>query len=231
MPRNSRFVGESNAYDIANNITYLGDLVYYNPGDNLTGWTLGGATSPTISADGQIDLFDNTNLANQASYCYYTLPNTNGQFFNIFHVKFTKQSDDTSTDSSRFIVAISSTTITPSSGHQLADKVAGTYHPWLNSAGVGVNNLTTFALSASIEVNLDLVMTSKHALILLDNVLYDIIEIGNDGGANLGATPNMDFKGDNKILWLWVRHDAGAVSHFKVRDIRIARCVGQGDLM
>jgi len=227
MPVPSRYVGESNAYDIANDKVYMGDLVWsWDVGDPLADWTLGGTTSPTLAPDGQLDLFDNINAANQTSECYVAIPNTIGGMWAILHCKFTMQTDDTSTDGVRFIGQISSSTTAQRGLVFQVNPVASNIR-WYANTGAGPNANMTFVPVAGQEYVLDLVVSSSEVIIMVNNERFGSFPTGM---GNLPLTPLVSWNSSNKIIYFYARHDAGEVSHFRCRDVRVSRLVGVSSL-
>jgi hypothetical protein len=195
-------------------------------GNDLTGWTLGGATVPTISADGQIDLYDATNLANQTSSAYFTLLNTLGQLYCIFHCKFTRQADDTGADDYEFLAQIAPI-ISAGRGLYWRGSNAVSYHVWYNNNYGGNSVALTYpAPVVGQEHDLSIILTPKSSIVIMDNIKINEILTSNIGGAVLSATPYNDWLTANKTINFFVRHQAGQVSHYRVRDIRVSRLVG-----
>jgi len=230
MPKyNGRFVVK----DIANGRQYLADLLYqFELGDSLAGWTLGGTTFPTIAADGQIDLFENTNLADQPCYAYITIPNTIGRVISILHVKITKQSDDTSLDEISFQIQIY-----PVAGlagpcgmnYRVDSSVPRSKLYWNNLIAQGTNVNITFVPLSSTEYDINLVMTDKDIVVIINNTRLASIPINCIGNAPLSVQPAIVWNSSNKQVMLYVRHDAGQISHYRVRDIKVGRLVGTGE--
>jgi len=235
LNRGSRYNGRVVVEDKQNNKKYLGDLVYYNPGDNLTGWVLGGTTQPTIGSLPSglpcFDFYDNINLANQTSLTYIMLPNTGGLFYQICSFKFTKQLDDTSTDIYEFAGQIGAST-SVGRGHGYSHRVASTRYYWLNATGLGLDqNITTlFPAIAGQEQEIVLIITPKNTILMGDGDRIASNYTFISGASPPGATPFLDFLKDNKVIYFYARHDAGEVTHYKVRDITVARLAGVSSL-
>ena len=229
MPPRSRYRGESNAYDTANNKVYLGDLLYSFPlGSDLTGWTLAGNTVPTIASDGQIDLFDNINLANQTSEGYVTIPNTKGAFLGIFHCKFTKQADDTSGSNVQFLAMLNQSGAPVTGIGYQYDSAIITLH-WKGQVGFGTTRVLGAGVGvpvASREFALDMLFTPSYIVYLLDSVLLGTIPVGEIGNSPLPDAQTKSWFANDKRVYFQVRHNAGQVSHYRVRDIRVSRLVG-----
>jgi hypothetical protein len=205
---------------------YLGDLLYSFPlGSDLTGWTLGGNTVPTIAADGQIDIYDAVNLANARSVCTYTIPNSAGQFYGIVHFKLTRQNDDTSFDDYSLVVQISSSTVFSIEGlsykFNSAGPSAGLY--WSNRSGGGGTSLAiAFTPVIGTECEIVLLITPTHVIILANGILQGRVPIGQTGTCLLSETQIKSWCEANKVIYINARHQAGQVSHYRIRDIRVS---------
>lgn len=228
----TRFQGQSNAYDIPNNVIYMGDLLFsWDIGDPITVFTLGGTTVPTLAVDGRIKLYEATNANDQPSWCYITIPNTKGRAALIFHAIISKQADDTSTDNISFALQIGPNPGAPGIPIGMTYWVDGSVPRsnllWRNLAAAGTTLNIVFNPTAGVEYAVDLLMTDKEIIVLVNNVKLTSILINTLGNATLSAHPLKDWFTADKQILLWVRHDAGQVSHYRVRDIRVSRLVGQ----
>jgi len=222
-----RFVGQSNAYDIPNNIIYLGSLEYaWDVGDSLVGWTLGGTTVPTIAVDGRMRLYDNINAADQSSSAYITIPNTLGKLFMILHVKFTRMIDDTSTDDYALYFSLNLSGASTGIAHRYRPGVSN-YLVYADSTGLG--NLVSFAFVpvAGQEYALDVVVSPSEVILFIDNVRRASVPLSSKGSSQMSNHPRQQFLSYNKRAFFWVRHDAGEVSHYRLRDIRVSEYRGK----
>jgi hypothetical protein len=224
MPPRSRYKGESNCYDIANHKVYLGDMIYsWGRGDDLTGWTVVGAT---ISSDGQMNLYDAT-PGGGAAQAYITLPNSAGEFRATVSCKFTRQSDDNSA-SVAFASHLCPVTTSVVNGMGWYTSNAASFLAWRNmNYGGSLNGFTVpFAPQVSVEYQFDIIMTDKMILLLINNILMASISVSTIGSAPLSSTPASDFRTANKVFILYTAHGAGLISHYRVREIRVSRLVG-----
>jgi len=221
-----KYVGQSNAYDIPNNVIYMGDLLYaWDVGDPLTGWTLGGITVPTIAADGRIRLYDNT-PAGGSSSGRIVIPNTLGELLCILHFKATRMIDDTSTNDNSLYCGLADSV--PAGGalwnyRALAPTMWGM---WRNPT-LGYSASMSRILTQGQEYSLDIVKTAKEIVWLIDNVKVLETPVGVKGTAPLSSTPQNFMRTTLKYVNFYVDHAAGQVSHWRVRDIRVSRLVGK----
>jgi len=225
-----KYVGQSNAYDIPNNIIYMGDLLYaWDVGDDLTGWVLSGNTNPTIAVDGRIRLYDATG-GGGTSAGYFELPNTKGAFLGIVNIKFTRMLDDTSVHQFMFALQFSAHPVVTGGICINFNSIGGTVElRWINSNYQGVvSSVVGVAPVAGTEYALSIVMGPNKIIFLLNGAKIGEILIGNTGGAcPLSATQLRDHFAQNKKVHLYASHAGGQVSHIRVRDIRVSRYVGQ----
>jgi len=229
-PRPSRYAGEFVVKDIANNRQYLADLLWkWDVGDDLTGWTLGGTTVPTIVANGRIDIFDNTAGA-ATSFAYRQFANSSGRFDVVISFKFTRMNDDTLVNVA--FTAQWTPTLNVANGFAFYTAAGTSYIAWRNNNYGGSLNVfaSAFAPVIGVEHQCDMILTPTTALIMVDGVLRAEIKRSNKGTAPLSATPEQDMNAVNKIFEIHCGHAAGQVSHFQVRDIKVGRLVGVGDV-
>ena len=220
-----KYVGQSNAYDIPNNIIYLGDLLFsWDTGDSLVGWTLGGNTVPTIAVDGRMRLYDAT-AGGGNSNAYYTIPNSKGALWHVVSAKLTRMVDDTSTDSRAMIFQFGGVT-SFDRGHEWAHRGTSNQilYAWLNQGAVGALALASDVPAAGVETRIDLVLTPKGVIFLADGVQKYQFPVSMSPLSP--SALQSDFAGD-KVIRFQVGHAAGQVSHWRVRDIRVSRLVGQ----
>ena len=225
-----KYVGQSNAYDIPNNIIYLGDLLFaWDVGDDLTGWTLGGTTVPTIAVDGRLKLYDNSVAALSNSMCRIVIPNTMGQLYCIFKCKITQMADDTSTDDRKVVIQIDPGTVNENGHIYLYNKgTNSSTHRFWNTSYLGSGTIgLAWVPVAGIEYELSLIMTPKSLIMLINGVMMDSIPISNKGTAPSSLTPLADWLKTNKTIQFFVRHLANEVSHYRIRDIRVSAYRGQ----
>jgi len=222
-----RYTGQSNAYDIPNNIIYLGSLEYaWDVGDSLVGWTLGGNTVPTIAVDGRMRLYDATPGGGSSSAAI-VIPNTKGQMLTVINFKFTRMLDDTSTGVAFAFHISSITTVVNGMGWYTTNALSN--FAWRNSNYGGSLNAFTvpFAPVAGVEYSCSLIKTSNAVMVLINGELKATILVSAKGSAPLANTPLNDFMADNKNIVFYTAHGAGEVSHYRVRDIRVSRQVGK----
>ncbi|GAG01505.1 unnamed protein product, partial [marine sediment metagenome] len=191
MPIPSRFVGESNAYDIQNNKIYMGDLLWsWDVGLDLSDFTLGGTTIPTIAPDGQIDLFDNIG-AGGVSQCGRIINNTMGLFYAVLHFKFTKQAGDNST-SVPFAAQVGlGALVVTGMGFWAGNLTPTASRISYRTTAYGGNLLDTSMGTPVIgqEYTVDLILTPKEYILLVDNVRLHSILNSNIGTAPPNITP------------------------------------------
>jgi hypothetical protein len=224
----SRYVGRFVVEDVRNSKKYLFDLRYrWDRGHDLADWVLDGTTNPTIDAVGNIDMFDNINLANQSSSMAHPLPNTLGDQPVCFCAKVTRQADESSTDGLAFNIAIDHIagpfTIR---GHGYAYDKSGppSEHHWMNQFGQGYEGIVAFNPAVNVEHDICLIIAKPNILLIVDGVLVDSGPYGFRYGGH--EIVYQDWNSGNKNLKLYARHNAGEVSHWKVRDIRAGMLVG-----
>lgn len=224
----SRYSGRFVISDFQNNKKYLFDLRYlWDRGHDLSDWVLNGTTNPTIDAAGNIDIFDNINLALQSSSMAHPLPNTKGDVPVCFCAKVTRQADESSTNGVAFNMAIDHVagpwTIR---GHgYIYDKAAPpSEHHWMSQSGQGYQANVTFNPTINVEHDICLIIAKPRVLLIVDGVLIDSGPYGYKYSS--GPIVYQDWNSDNKNLKLYARHDAGEISHWKVRDIRAGVLAG-----
>jgi len=223
-----RYRGESNAYDIANNKIYRGDLLFaWDVGDTLTGWTLSGGTLPTIALDGRINLYEASAGANSIDV-YYDIPNTMGQFYGIANMKFIIMGDDTSTNAFAFAGQLSAySVVTGGLCVNFNNVVSLADIRWINSSYTGsmVSGISA-VINRGTEYTLSLIISPDKTIALLNNVKLGEIPISNKGTCPMNATQLKDHFAQTKKIHLYAGHAAGQISHVRVRDIRVSRLVG-----
>ena len=221
-----KYVGQSNAYDIPNNVIYMGDLLYaWDVGDDLTGWLLGSTTPPTIAADGRLRLYSAT-PAGGGSSAQIVVPNTLGELLCIHHFKLTRMIDDTSTSFAAFYSGLSDNV--PNGG--LLWRYSATpsmWGMWWNYGTLGYAANMSRILTPGQEYSLDIVKTPKSVIWLIDNVKVLETPVGVKGTAPLSSTPLNFWRTINKYVNFYTAQAAGQVTHYRVRDIRVSRYVGQ----
>jgi len=224
-----RYVGQSNAYDIPNNIIYLGSLEYaWDVGDSLSGWTLGGTTVPTIAADGRMRLYDAT-PGGGSSNLYYPL-NIRGNLNAILHFKFTRMLDDVMVAPYSFAGVIESWLSANPAGawYQVADFVRRLN--WTDTGFTGTYRATVPALpmpTPGVEYAVDVVMTPTNIILLIDNVKYASIAMSERGSSPLSRTARQDYFGNLKSISFGIVNGVAGVSHYRIRDIRVSAYRGQ----
>jgi hypothetical protein len=179
--------------------------------------------------DGQIDLYDATNLNDQPSFANYTLPNSVGGGYYIIHCKFTRMLDDSSTDILGFIITFrplgGAMNVTNGAGYWYNQSAGTTSTFWNNTYDVGTNiNVTNPPIGA--EQALDIVVTPKDVIYIMNNIPIASFPTGKKGTAGLTNTPIRDFFSYQKNILFWTRHDAGQISHYRIRQARVSRLVG-----
>jgi len=236
-PRPSRYVGEFVVKDIANDRQYLADLLWkWDVGDDLTGWVLGGTTPPTIAPDGQIDIFDNTPAAFSNTLAIFTLPTLSlGPCYHIFTCKFTKQIDDTSVDNQHFNAGINTTAVLFSGGlMMMVSNLAGaTYLDWTNQGGDLLrSNFFVVLPTAGVEYRMATILGPTTVQCLWEGRKLGEIPTGSSvPGAQINLRPYQNWLSRPfKYIVMGGRHRLNEVTHYRVRDIKVGRLVGVGDV-
>ena len=228
--RASRYSGEFVISDTQNNRQYLFDLRYrWDQGCVITDWFLAGTIVPTVDANGYIDMYNNINADDESVAMSYNIPNSVGGVPMAFCARVTRQSDESSTDGSAFLIAIDHV-LGPFTirGHQyIYDKTGGPNQPkhkWMNQFGVGYQKTITFKPQFNVEYDIALIINQPYVSLIVDSALLDEAPYGYRGGG-YGLLPQV-WCSNNKNIKLYARHMAGEVSHWKVRDIRAGALVG-----
>jgi hypothetical protein len=226
----SRFVGEANAYDVTNGRVYLGDLCYsWGLGDSLAAFTLGGTTAPTLSMDGQIDIYDATPAAGSSSYLRILLPNVSGEFLSIVHFKMTRHIDDTSLSNINYFAIMDATT-TGGLGYNYDGSTPTLYRMWSNSVGGGTLGSIAYPLVASQEYVFNIVKTPSKILFIMNNVLVSSLAVSVKGSSSMSLTPQQSWRAMSKYLIFYISHQLNQISHYRVREIRVSKLVGIGSM-
>ena len=226
-----KYVGQSNAYDIPNNVIYLGDLLYaWDVGDDLTGWTLGGTTVPTIAVDGRMDLNALNGAGNGISSAYILVPNTLGEFLGIIHAKMTRMIDDSSTYNYDGSLWLGDNVFT---GGMIQHYDPATPTMWCRwySPGGGVVTNSGRPLTAGQEYSVDIVKTAKDIIYLLNNTLIASTPVSSKGTVtSLPQLPQLYWRQTQKYIGIYMRANINERTHWRVRDIRVSRYVGKNHM-
>ena len=228
-----RYRGEFVVKDIANGRQYLADLLYqFELGDSLAApWILGG-TAPTIASDGSIRLYDNGAGAG-SSQGNIIIPNTLGEFLGILHMKITRKVDDTSVDTySLYCNLTADASLNSGVVFRNVASLPSVNGGWFNSVPAGVYlTLIAGAMATETEYNVDLIVTQSEVIFIVNGVRVGSTPRSNKGTITaLPSHQNQVWRSGQKRVSLYAGHGAGTVTHYRVRDIKVGRLVGVGDV-
>jgi hypothetical protein len=225
-----RYSGEFVVQDTAGAKKYLADLLYgWDIGDDLTGWTLGGTTIPTIATDGWIRLYDAVPGAGTTSG-FYPMPGSMGEFMGVFHFKVIRKADDTSLELFSLFCGITADALLNSGMNFQCAAVAplGMKGDWFNANIAGVTlPLTAVVMPTETEYTIDIIMTQNDVIFLVNGVRLGSIPRSNKGTiTSLSEHQNREWRAGLKRACLYSGHAAGTVSHHRIHDIKVGRLVG-----
>jgi hypothetical protein len=223
MPKyNGRFVVK----DIANGRQYLADLLYqFELGDSLAGWTLGGTTSPTIAANGNMDFYQAGAGAGD-SFAKRTIF-TGGYNLAVLHQKVTLVVDNNISSGYAGMMDVG---INGGMGFQINPAPSSIARFWLNNVSQGQLTFTGINMTPGQEYSFDFVMTPTYIYHLIDGVPFSGIYTGIKGNAPMSNTPLLAWMGQVRNISYYFTHSAGnGPLHYQIRDIKVGRLVGTGE--
>jgi len=225
-----KYSGRFVVKDIANNRQYLADMLYgWNVGDNLTGWTLADTTIPTIAADGTIRLYDNT-AGGGGSSLYYPI-NIYGNLWTVLSFKFTRKADDVIVAPYDFNGVIEPWLSANPQGARFDFTDFTRRMDWISGGWLGTYQAIPFAVpTPETEYQVALIIHPRDVICIIDGIWMGNIPIGRNGNAPLSLPPLQYYRANPKSISFDAHHGAGGVNHYRIRDIKIGRLVGVGDV-
>jgi hypothetical protein len=229
----SRYVGEFVVVDKANGKQYVASKDWsWDRGDPLADWTLAGTTSPTLDADGKIDLFENSVAVNSSSEIIRLVAPVGPTYYVLKH-KFRYMPDDTSTDWYGLCTGMSGWAGWWATGAFIREnKVTPALEGgWLDRYYGGGGTPISPIPPANVDREWAVIIAPDYVNFILDSVLVGRVYTGIKGSALGGADarPFTYMTSRNKYLDILVRHGANQVSHSKVWDFKFGRLVGSGE--
>jgi hypothetical protein len=221
-----RFTGRFVTKDIANDKQYLADLLFgWDVGDDLTGWTTGGNTVPTIAANGKIDLYEaSAGGGIWKSWLYRTIPNTMGKMNYVLEFDVTMMADDFGS----FLELIVAGSTAPN---------LGTWYFWqpsimyYTSSGCSTQRNLAFNFVVGTEYRFAIIFSQEGFTLLINGVRQGFIPASEIGvGGNLSATQLKELFAGNKTIQFYTEHLNLERSHWQIRNVKFGRLVGVGDI-
>jgi hypothetical protein len=221
-----RYSGSFVVKDIANDKQYLVDLLYaFERGDDLTGWTLGGNTAPTITADGKIRLYEvSAGGGIWSSWCYRTMPNTLGKMNYVLEFDITQMAEDFGSFLELIVAGTTAINL-------------GTFYFWQPSimyyvsSGCSTQRNLAFNFVVGTEYKFDIIFSQEGFTLLINGVRQGFIPASEIGvGGNLSATQLKELLAGNKTIQFYTEHLNLERSHWQIRNVKFGRLVGVSSL-